>query len=62
MGTGFLESIYHNALKIELERQNLTFESEKEIEIKYLGNEVGIHRVDLLVEDEIVVELKQLKT
>ena len=58
LGPGFLENIYHNALKFELERQKLAFESEKEIEVKYLDMVVGIHRIDLLVEDEIVVELK----
>lgn len=61
LGPGFLESIYHNALKIELERQKLAFESEKEIEVKYLDIIVGIHRIDLLVEDEIVVELKTVE-
>lgn len=58
---GFLESIYHNALKSEFERQKLAFVSEKEVEIKYLGIEVGIHRIDLLVEDEIIVELKTVE-
>lgn len=61
LGPGFLENIYHNALKIEFERQKLAFESEKEIEVKYLDNIVGIHRIDLLVEDEIVVELKTVE-
>jgi len=58
LGPGFLESIYHNALKIELGRQKLVAESEKEVKVKYLGIEVGTHRIDLLVEGEIVVELK----
>jgi GxxExxY protein len=61
LGPGFLESIYHNALKIELEKLNLAFESEKEVKVKYLGVEVGVHRIDLLVEDEIVVELKTVE-
>ena len=52
LGPGFLENIYHNALKFELERLKLAFESEKEIEVKYLDMVVGIHRIDLLVEDE----------
>lgn len=54
LGPGFLESIYHNALKIELERQKLVFESEKEAKVEYLGIKVGIHRIDLLVENEII--------
>lgn len=61
LGPGFLESIYHNALKIELERRKLVVESEKEVKVKYLGIEVGTHRVDLLVEGEIVVELKTVE-
>lgn len=61
LGPGFLESIYHYALKIELERRNLVVESEKEVKVKYLGIEVGTHRIDLLVEGEIVVELKTVE-
>lgn len=61
LGPGFLESIYHNALKIELERQNIVFESEKFVKVKYLGNEVGIHRIDLFVESDIVLELKTVE-
>jgi GxxExxY protein len=44
LGPGFLESIYHNALKIELEKLKFAFESEKEIKVIYHGVEVGIHR------------------
>ncbi|MEW6608010.1 MAG: GxxExxY protein, partial [bacterium] len=54
LGPGFLESVYHNALRVELARQNLAFESEKEIKIFYQDVEVGIHRLDLFVEGEIV--------
>ncbi len=61
LGPGFLESIYHNALRVEFARQNLAFESEKEIKIFYQDVEVGIHRLDLFVEDEIVVELKTVE-
>jgi GxxExxY protein len=61
LGPGFLERIYHNALKIELERQKLAFESEKEVTVKYCDREVGIHKVDLYIEDEIVVELKTVE-
>lgn len=61
LGPGFLESIYHNALKVELERRKLGYESEKEVRIEYQGLEVGIHRIDLFVEGEIVVELKTVE-
>lgn len=55
LGPGFLESIYHNALKIELERQKLAFESEKEIEVKYLDIIVGIHRIEMKKEIGLLV-------
>jgi GxxExxY protein len=61
LGPGFLESIYHNALKIELEKLNFAFESEKEVKVSYNGVEVGIHKVDLFIGNEIVVELKTVE-
>ena len=61
LGPGFLEHIYEEALKIELSEHDLTFESQKEIIINYLGTEVGSHRLDLLVENKIIVELKAVK-
>jgi GxxExxY protein len=61
LGPGFLESIYEQALLIELEVNRLQFEAQKEIEITYRGLKVGTHRLDLLVEDTIIVELKAAK-
>ena len=58
LGPGFLESIYEEALKIELSEHDLTFESQKEIKIEYLGVVVGTHRLDLVVENAIILELK----
>jgi len=58
---GFLESIYEEALKVEFSEQGLHFDSQKEIKIEYLGVEVGRHRLDLIVENEIIVELKAVK-
>jgi len=61
LGPGFLESIYENALVIELQRENLQIEQQREVVIKYDGVEVGRHRLDLIVADTIVVELKAVK-
>jgi GxxExxY protein len=58
LGPGFLESIYENALSIELESQNLKFERQKLIPIFYGGRKIGEHRLDLLVEESVIVELK----
>jgi GxxExxY protein len=61
LGPGFLENIYEEALKIEFSEHNLKFDSQKEIKIKYLGTEIGTHRLDLLVENKVIVELKAVK-
>jgi GxxExxY protein len=61
LGPGFLENIYQNALKIELEKRQLAIESEREVKVGYCGIDVGIHKVDIFVEDEIVVELKAVE-
>jgi len=61
LGPGFLESIYENAFAIELQKQNFQVERQREVVIKYDGFEVGRHRLDLIVNDTIVVELKTTK-
>jgi GxxExxY protein len=61
LGPGFLESVYKKALIIQLKKDGLNIEVEKEIKIYYEGEEVGIYRLDLLVENEIIVELKSVK-
>jgi len=61
LGPGFLESIYENALVVELRKQGLKAEQQVEVTIEYDGVEVGQHRLDLLVEGTIVVELKAIK-
>jgi len=61
LGPGFLESIYENAFIIQLQKRNLQVERQQEVVIKYDGFEVGRHRLDLIVNDTIVVELKAVK-
>jgi len=61
LGPGFLEAIYEEALKIELSEQSMRYDSQKEIKVEYLGVEIGVHRLDLLVEKKIIVELKAVK-
>ena len=61
LGPGFLESIYENAFMLELEKQNLDVERQQEVIVKYDGVEVGRHRLDLIVNNTIVVELKAVK-
>jgi len=61
LGPGFLESIYEEALKVEFMEHGLRYDAQKEIKIMYLNVEVGLHRLDLLVEKQIIVELKAVK-
>ena len=61
LGPGFLESIYENSFIIELQKQNLEVEQQREVMIKYDGVEVGRHRIDLIIDNTIVVELKAVK-
>jgi len=61
LGPGFIESIYENALVYELRKRGLKVEQQLEVSIIYDGNiEVGKHRLDLLVEGEIVIDLKAI--
>jgi GxxExxY protein len=61
LGPGFVEQVYENALIHELRKRGLKVEKEVSIAIEYDGIEVGKHRLDLLVEDTVIVELKAVK-
>jgi len=58
LGPGFLENIYEEALKLELTKTKINYDSQKEVKIKYLDTEIGTHRLDIIVENQIIVELK----
>ena len=59
LGPGLLESIYEECLCIELDRKNISYERQKEIPIEYRGVKVdGNFRMDLIVENCLIVELK----
>ena len=60
LGPGFLESIYEAALVVELKRAGLRVEQQKSLPVYYREVLVGEHRLDLLVEDLIIVELKAI--
>lgn len=61
LGPGFLESIYEEAMCLELSAMGLTFERQKTVEVRYREQTVGVHRLDLLVASTVVVELKAIK-
>jgi len=58
LGPGFLESIYETALCVELAACGILFERQKTIPILFRNSVVGEHRLDLLIEGKLIVELK----
>ena len=58
LGNGFQEVIYQRSLAIELEAAGLVFAREREMPIFYRGVNVGSRRVDFLVAETVLVELK----
>lgn len=61
LGSGFLEKVYENALAHELRKAGLTVIQQHGIVVLYDGVEVGSYVADLLVEGQILVELKACK-
>ena len=62
LGPGLLESVYEEALAQELTIRGNPYEKQKEIALKYKGKEIGKHRIDFLIENEVIVELKAVET
>ena len=60
LGNGFQEVIYQRALEIEMNLAGIEFSREFEMPIFYRDEQIGIRRVDFLVEDSVSVELKAL--
>jgi GxxExxY protein len=61
LGPGFLEILYEEALCIELENRQIPFERQKEISVLYKGRQIGVQRVDFLVGQSLIVELKAVE-
>jgi len=61
LGCGFLEKVYENALNIELTASGLNIETQKLVKVQYEGQVIGDYYADMIVEDEIVVELKAVQ-
>lgn len=59
LGPGFFEPIYEKALIKELESRGIKVETQKLIDLMYKNRKIGIHRLDLVVDNKVVIELKQ---
>ena len=63
LGPGLLESTYEKCLCFELEKLDIKYERQKELPINYKGMTLDKgYRIDVLVEDKIVIELKSVDT
>jgi GxxExxY protein len=60
LGPGFLESVYEQALAVEFALSGIQFVRQKPIALFYKDHQIGEHRLDFLVENQIVVELKAI--
>ena len=61
LGAGFLESVYQKALLHELRKSGFRVESEKAIQVFYDGELVGDFKADIIVQNEIILELKAVQ-
>src|SRR5437870_11382564 len=61
LGPGFLEGVYQRAMEVALRHRELPFEQQKEIHIFFEQVDVGLHRCDLVVGGEIIVELTAVR-
>jgi GxxExxY protein len=62
LGYGFLESVYSNAMSLELQMRNLRVEREVPVAVLYEGQEVGKYRMDMLVDGRVLLEIKSCAT
>lgn len=61
LGPGFLESVYQKAMEVALEHRNLPRERQKEVHVFFEDVDVGLHRLDLVIDGQIILELKAVK-
>jgi GxxExxY protein len=61
IGPGFVESVYQKALAIELTLRGIRFEPQHRFELEYKGHAAGTGRVDFLIEECLIVEIKAVE-
>ena len=62
LGPGFLETVYEQAIALELTLRDLSFQMQKPVAIHYRGHCICSHRLDMVVEDAVVVEVKAVRS
>ena len=61
LGPGLLEHTYEEALCVELQLQGVNYRRQVAVPLVYKGKSIGEHRIDLVVEDAVVVEIKSVE-
>lgn len=61
LGPGFNECVYHNAMEVLLRKNNISYETERIVPILFEGHTIGNLRADIIINGQIVVELKAVK-
>jgi GxxExxY protein len=61
LGPGFLESIYQRAVEVALEHRGIPFRRQAEVCVMFENVAVGLHKLDLIVDSQIILELKAVK-
>ena len=62
LGTGFLEKVYENALRIELQKMGFRIKQQEPIDVLYEGEVVGDFYPDLWINDRVIIEVKAVQT
>lgn len=62
LGSGYSERVYHNCMEVVLRKEGIQYESERIIPIYFEGHVVGNLRGDIIINNEIVLEFKAVKT
>ena len=61
LGPGLLENVYEEAVCVEFDLQGISYQRQVTLPVNYKGRAIGEYRIDLLVEDAVVVEIKSVE-
>lgn len=61
LGSGFLEKVYENALKIEMDKLYISVHQQKELPVSYEGQLVGVYFPDLWIDQQLIIEIKAVQ-
>ncbi len=59
LGSSFHEKYYQRALEVHLRKESIPFKKESKVDIKVIGNKIGHHYIDFVIDDKLVLEVKK---